>query len=51
MKNVERFIRRFGGTIASLALIVGVASANAACIWWFHQPKVPNGMKTAKSKK
>jgi cyclic lactone autoinducer peptide len=34
--------------LASLALIVGISSTNAACVWFFHQPKVPNGMRAYK---
>lgn len=51
MKNIGKFIQRFGGTIASLALVLGVASANAVCIWWYHQPQVPARMQSARNKK
>ena len=31
--------------VSSLALMLGVASAESACIAWVHQPKMPQGME------
>ncbi|MDR1156790.1 MAG: cyclic lactone autoinducer peptide [Oscillospiraceae bacterium] len=39
---------RLGGLFASLALVLGVASSQAVCTLWFHQPKVPQGMSRFK---
>ena len=45
MRKINQFIRKWGGAaVAGLALLVGVASVNSACIMWYHQPKVPQGM-------
>ena len=42
MKN---FLKNSLGAIASLALILGVASANAPSFMYFYQPKMPKNMK------
>jgi cyclic lactone autoinducer peptide len=44
MKSIRRIIVKMSGLIAMLALFVGVSSAQAACISWFHQPKIPQDM-------
>ena len=48
MKKLSKIGIKFGGLVASCALLVGVASVNAACPVWFHQPKVPKGMSKFK---
>jgi len=48
MKKFIRITSKFGGIIASLALFLGATSANSVCIWWYHQPKVPKGLKNRK---
>jgi len=49
MSNIKKVTFKLGGILASLALILGVASTQAVCMSWYHQPKVPQGM--AKYKK
>ena len=50
MHRLIRIIGKFGGTLlCTMAMVVGAASVNAACVIWFHQPDVPNEM--AKFKK
>jgi len=44
MKKLSVVAIRLGGLLASLALVLGVASSNATCVMAFHQPKVPQGM-------
>ena len=51
MKILKNFLRQWGGGIAALALAVGVAAADSACIIWFHQPKVPQGLDKFKKQK
>ncbi|MCR6545870.1 cyclic lactone autoinducer peptide [Dehalobacterium formicoaceticum] len=35
---------RFGGVVASLALLVTSMNANTTCICFIHQPKPPKDM-------
>ena len=44
MKRIKGTLIRLGGLLASCALVLGVASTQAACIMIFHQPKIPQGM-------
>lgn len=44
MRNVKTAILKMGGTLASLALILGVSSLDSACVIWYHQPKIPQSM-------
>ena len=46
--KVKALLRKLGSTICALALFVGMTSVNSACFAWFHQPKVPEGMKWEK---
>jgi len=48
MKVFKSFVLKWCVTIASLALTLGVASSDAVCFWWWHQPKVPQGMEKFK---
>jgi len=49
MKKVLRGLFLKSSTIlASLALVFGVAASSAECYWYFHQPKVPQGMEKYK---
>ena len=49
MRKVKGSIVRSGGAALSfLAIIVGIASVNSACMLWFHQPKVPQSMEKYK---
>lgn len=40
MKNL---LYKFGGAIASLALVVTALNVNSACYFYIHQPKLPEG--------
>ncbi len=40
---MKKIIYRFGGMLASLALMVTALNVNTACTWIVHQPKLPNG--------
>jgi cyclic lactone autoinducer peptide len=42
---------KLGGLVASLALLLGLASSRAVCWSIFHQPKVPQGMSKYTHKK
>ena len=39
------------GLILNLAKKMGDNSVNAACMLWYHQPKVPNSMKKESKEK
>lgn len=41
--TVKKFIMKFSGVIASLALMVTIANANSSCMFVMHQPKLPKG--------
>lgn len=43
--RLKKFMYGLGSMVCSLVLLIGASSANAACLYWFHQPKVPEGMK------
>ena len=40
MKNL---FAKYSGVIAALALLITVSSANRACVFVAHQPKMPEG--------
>ena len=49
MRKIKVFITRKGGVALSfMAILVGIASVNSACMLWYHQPKVPQGMEKFK---
>jgi len=48
MKRSKRIFLKWGELVASLALVVGIYSANSACWCLFHQPKVPTKLLTNK---
>lgn len=39
----KNFIFKFGGVIASLALLVTSTNISTTCFWLGHQPKLPQG--------
>ena len=41
MKIAEKGINKIGSAIPKLALTIGLNTSEQACIWWFHQPKIP----------
>ncbi len=45
MGKIKGIALKWGSLVASLALFVGVTASTQACFWWFHQPKVPQGME------
>lgn len=34
--------------LPAIARKIGQQSANQACVWWYAQPKVPEGLKKSK---
>lgn len=40
---MKKFMLKFGGMVASLALMVTAANVNSACEFIIHQPKLPVG--------
>jgi len=44
MSMLRSTVTKLGGLVAALALIVGVASAQAMCVAFYHQPKIPQGI-------
>lgn len=45
MKKLQRIILKFSGSVAAMALMLGVSSATSACYFWFHQPEMPKGIE------
>ena len=44
-KNMEKEVK---GLIPNLAKKIGERSVDATCMWWHHQPVVPESMKKQK---
>lgn len=45
MKRMNKMKTSFGKIIPAVALLVGMSTVSQACIWWFHQPQIPEQMK------
>lgn len=43
--KLKKIMYSLGSMICSLALVLGASSVKGACLLWFYQPKVPEGMK------
>jgi len=50
MKRFNAIIVKYGGALATFALALGIASTSAKCVFFFHQPKVPEGMSKFNNK-
>lgn len=50
MKN-ENVITKPAKTLANISLKLGKISANSACAYIFHQPKIPKELKALKKNK
>ena len=48
MKITEKVINKIGSAIPKLALSIGLNTTEQACIWWFHQPKIPAKLECLK---
>lgn len=49
MKNwTNKFLVKFGSTVAALALMVTACNVNTACCWISHQPEMPQGAEKLK---
>lgn len=48
MKKLNSAVVKWAALLASLVLVVGSASMQACCVFWYHQPKVPQGMEKFK---
>lgn len=42
---MSHFWKKYGSTIASLALTVGIISTYSGCRFFLHQPEVPEKLK------
>ncbi len=47
-KVMEKMMVRFGGSIATLALVLTVVSANSPCRFLDYQPELPKGAEKLK---
>ena len=45
MQKMKAAAFKMATTVSSLALMLGVASAETLCVVWIHQPKMPQGME------
>ncbi len=43
--KLRKFVTKFGGMFAALAVVIATTSANSACLWIGHQPKLPDDVK------
>lgn len=41
MRNLQNTLNKIGSIIPKIAISIGLSTSDQACIWWFHQPKVP----------
>ena len=48
MNKLKNFMLKCGTSLSALALIIGAASMNSACLVFYHQPKVPAVMNRFK---
>lgn len=48
MKSLKNIALKLAGYVALLAVMVAVVSNSTACLFWFHQPEVPQGLKNLK---
>lgn len=44
MKKVKNLAAKLSAFVPAIALLIGVMSANSACLIYYHQPEVPSGM-------
>ncbi|MGN1481723.1 cyclic lactone autoinducer peptide [Porcipelethomonas sp.] len=43
--NFTKFVAKFGGLFAALAVVIASVSANTTCMWISHQPELPDDVK------
>ena len=44
MKKLKTIMAKVAALLPALALVMGVISANSACVSMFHQPETPEAM-------
>lgn len=44
-KYIRNFGYRFGGVIAAFALVITTLNVNSTCVYFAHQPKLPESAK------
>lgn len=44
MKKMKSIVAKLSAIVPAMALLIGVMSANSACVIFYHQPEVPSGM-------
>lgn len=40
---MNKIMRKIGGSVAALAMMVTALNVNSACMFLIHQPKLPDG--------
>ncbi len=48
MEKLKLLLAKYGKAVSALALMIGVASVNSACLAFYHQPKMPEAMNSYK---
>lgn len=51
MKKISGIFLKWSSSIAAIALMIGVSSAESACYWWFNQPEMPKSIEKFKKNK
>ena len=51
MKKINKIVLKFGSSVATLALAIGVSSISSACYFWFYQPKMPKAIEKFRKNK
>ncbi len=44
-QKLKKLVMEFGGTIATLAVVVATMTANSTCVWCTYQPELSEDVK------
>lgn len=45
MVRFKNLLTKMSKVVPAFALMLASTTVSQACVWWFHQPKVPEKMK------
>lgn len=51
MVKFKKFLVNLEKAVPAFALMLGMVSTTQACVWWFHQPRVPKQMGKIRKEK
>jgi cyclic lactone autoinducer peptide len=44
MRKVVEVVKRYGGVLPALAMVLAIASVTQACFFWYNQPDIPKSL-------